>query len=399
MPISISRQRVRIAMVTTALLVVAYLLWTARGSLTPFLVGAVFVLVFAPVVDAAARAMPFCERHPDLALSLSIGLVYLALLSALISASVALGPVVLGEGKGLANGLPSLVERTQHELQDNNGWYQRNVPSDIRIQIDQNWRQLASKAGDFGQEVISRTFDFATSSLTTVVSYIVTPFWAFFVLKDRRRGVRYVVGLFPPRVQPDVEHLITNARVVFGSYLRAQLALSTVTGVVTALGLAWFGVRFSVALGVVAGIANLIPVLGPMIGGIPTLIVVTATHPGWQILWVFLFLFVAQEIKDFVLVPRIQGRAVHIHPAVILILIVVAGRIAGFWGLLFAVPVAAVARDAFAYIYRRLGDEPTPDLLLVMAGSAEAEAARADMPPASPLPPPTRTIVRSLRRP
>jgi predicted PurR-regulated permease PerM len=360
------RQRLRLAMVFSALLVIAVILYVARGVLTPFAVGVVVVLVFGPLVDAMARLLPFQPRHPELALSLSIALLYLILSAAAFLLMRWLGASLLSEGRDLADKLPALVDRVRSELQDRNGWYQQNVPADLRGQIDQNWQNAADQIGSYGQTVLSRTISFITGSLAAVISYIVVPFWVFFVLKDRERGTRAFVRLFPVAVQADVAQIVIDARDVFGSYIRAQLLLSTLTGVVTAVGLQLFGVQFAIILGVIAGVANLIPVLGPLIGGLPAIVVVAATHPGWQILWVFLFLFVSQELKDFILVPRVQGRAVRLHPAVILVMIVVAGHLYGFWGLLFAVPLAAVARDAFMYIYRRLGG-------LTSSGAAAAD--------------------------
>ena len=354
------RQRLRAAMLAGALLLIVWLLYAARGVLTPFVVGVIAVIVFGPLVDRLAQTMPFHKRHPDLALSLSIAVLYAAIGVALALIVRSLGGSLLEEGRDLANRLPSLVDRVRNELQDKNGWYQQNVPADVRAQIDQNWQNAANKIGSYAQSVLSRTIGFITGGLAAIVSYIVVPFWVFFVLKDRHRATRAFVRLFPEAIQPDVAHLVEGTRLVFGSYIRAQLLLSTVTGVLTAIGLYLFGVQFATILGVVAGVANLIPVLGPLIGGIPAILVVAATHPGWEVLWVFLFLFVSQELKDFILVPRIQGRAVHLHPAIILVLIVVAGHLAGFWGLLFAVPVAAVLRDAFLYIYQRLGGAAAP---------------------------------------
>jgi predicted PurR-regulated permease PerM len=379
-----TRHRIRIAMVAGALLAIGYMLYAARGALPPFFLGAVFVVAFAPAVDRVALGFPFRQSHPDLALSCSVALLYLAFISVVLAIVAIWGPEVLDEGKSFVNDLPTLASRAQHQVQDSNGWYQRNVPPDVRNQLEKNVDTLAGKAGDYAQQVASRTIDFATAGLATVISYIVVPFWAFFVLKDREKGTQAFISMFPASVQPDVHHLVTNARAVFGSYVRAQLLLCLVTAVVTAAGLRWFGVRFSLALGIVAGIANLIPVIGPMLGAAPALIVATATHPGWRVLWVFLFLFLSQELKDFVLVPRVQGRAVRLHPAVILVLIVVAGHLAGFWGLLLVVPVAAVARDTFVYIYRRLGDQPA--LVVTEQGAAE------------PLTPEDRDTAKLLRR-
>jgi len=382
-PANVTRRRLRIAMVAGAVLVIAYVLYAARSALPPFLLGSVFVIAFAPVVDRIVLGMPFRSTHPDLALSLAIGLLYLTFLSLLVLAATAWGSTALSEGRDLANDLPSLTNRAQHEFQDSNGWYRQNVPPDVRDAIEKNSQKIADQAGGYVQQLATRTFDVFTTSLTTIISYIVVPFWAFFVLKDRRRGIRAFVGLFPESVQPDVAYLLANARAVFGSFVRAQVVLATVTAIVTAIGLRMMGVRFSLALGVVAGIANLIPVIGPMLGAIPALIVVAATHPGWQILWVFLFLFVSQELKDFLLVPRVQGGAMRLHPAIILVLIVVAGHLAGFWGLLLVVPVAAVARDSFVYIYRRLGDEP------VTLTPAQAAAVADTLPCEKPEPAPS----------
>ncbi len=376
MPVSLVRRRVRLAMVAGALLLGAYLLYAARGVLAPFFLGTVAVVVFAPIVDAIAAKFPFRTHHPELALSLSVALVYLVFSGLLFIAVMTWGSAILREGKDLANGLPSLIERARREVQDNNGWYQQNVPPEIRSQVDQNWQLAAAKVGEYAQSIVSRSIGLATDSVAMLVSYIVVPFWVFFVLKDRQRGMRWFVALFPSSIQADVEHLAGNARQVFGSYLRAQLLLSTTTGIMTAVGLQLFDIRFAIVLGLIAGVANLIPVLGPMIGAIPALIVVTATRPGWDILWVFLFLFVAQELKDFILVPRIQGRAVRLHPAIILLLIVIAGRLAGFWGLLLAVPVTAVLRDSFVYVYQRL-QQGDPDAARVRHGVVLATPERA----------------------
>ena len=345
-------------MVAGALLLIGWMLYAARGALPPFFLGAIFVIAFGPAVDRVAQGLPFRHAHPDLALSCSVALLYLAFISVVLALAATWGPEIFDEGKSFAHDLPSLATRAQHEFQDSNGWYQQHIPSDVRDQIEKNIDKLAGKAGDYAQQLASRTINFATAGLTTMISYIVVPFWAFFVLKDREKGTRALIALFPESVQPDVQYLVANARAVFGSYVRAQLLLSVLTAVVTAFGLRWFGVRFSLALGIVAGVANLIPVIGPMLGGVPALIVVTATHPGLRVLWVFLFLFVTQELKDFIVVPRVQGNAVRLHPAIILVLIVVAGRLAGFWGLLLVVPVAAVLRDSFVYVYHRLGDQP-----------------------------------------
>ena len=116
------------------------------------------------------------------------------------------------------------------------------------------------------------------------------------------------------------------------------------------VGLFLLGIRFSAVLGVIAGVTELVPVIGPLLGAIPGSLVTLATSPN-DLVPVLLLYVGIQLVENALLVPRIQGRAVEIHPAIIMVILVVASEAAGLWGVLLAVPVAAVARDVFKYFY------------------------------------------------
>lgn len=374
------RARYRMALVGAALLLVGWLVWSSRQALYPFIVGAIFAFVLAPLVDRVAAALPFRRTHRDLALALAVAYVYTAALLMLLVSAVLIVPRVVDQATSLAGDVPSLVALARDQFERSATVYRERVPLNVQHEVDLRTQELARRAGDIGVQIVERSVAFVTGGVTNVLSYIVVPFWLFFVLKDRDEGARAFYRMFPPSVRDDVRVMMHQANRVLGSYIRAQLLLASATGVVTAVGLTLFGIKFSLILGVINAVANLIPVLGPMLGGIPILVVTAATRPGWDVLWVFLFLFITQNLKDYILVPRIQGQAVNLHPAVILVLLVIAGHIAGFWGLLVAVPVAAVLRDIFVYTYRRLSDEPdAPEALLALA---EADLAPQPSPPA-----------------
>src|SRR5690606_3917292 len=111
-----------------------------------------------------------------------------------------------------------------------------------------------------------------------------------------------------------------------------------------------------IGLGLWAGVTELIPILGPWLGGIAGVIVVLATDPG-LIVWVALIYFMVQQLENNLLVPRIQGDAVDIHPAMVIMLLAVFGAIWGFMGMLVAVPLSAIGRELFWYADRRLRGE------------------------------------------
>jgi len=141
--------------------------------------------------------------------------------------------------------------------------------------------------------------------------------------------------------------------VVLAVVAGAAVGLGLFIGVATTLGLFLLGVNYYVILGIIAGITELIPIIGPILGAIPAIIVVLATEPE-KTIWVILFYIGIQQLENTVLVPRIQGNAVEMHPALIIVLLAIAQQVAGFGGMLIAVPLAAVSRDLFKYIYSRL---------------------------------------------
>jgi predicted PurR-regulated permease PerM len=351
-----ARARWRLLLAAGAVVVVGWLLWASRAALSPFLVGAVFAFAFAPLVDRIAAVLPVRATRPGLALSVAIGLVYAVVLGGLIGLGMWLGPLLAEQARALTESVPSLVERVQQEFGRNAGWYRENVPEAVQRRIEDGTQDLAGRAANVGVDLALGLLALVTGGVGQLVAYIVTPFWLFLVLRDREQGVRFFLGLFPPAVQPDVRLLLAGADRTLGSFIRAQLLNALIAGVTTGLGLWWLGVPFSLILGVLAGFANLIPVLGAIIAGIPALVVAAATTDPLTVLWTLVFLFVAQNVRAYGIMPRIQGQAVQIHPAIILVLLVIGGKIAGFWGLLLVVPLAAVTRDIFVHIYRRLGE-------------------------------------------
>lgn len=369
-----TRQRYRRALVAGALLAGGWLVWTARESLYPFLVGAIVAFVLAPIVDAVASVLPFRRTRPALAIGLAVAYVYLVTILLLVGIGIQLVPRAGAQARELTEGVPLLVEHAREQFARSATWYEARVPEPVQRQVEQSSQELAERAAATSAAILQHLVMRLTSGVSSALAYIVVPFWLFYVLKEREQAAHAFYTLFPASIRPDVQIMTQRASVLLGSFIRAQLLLATVTGVWTWLGLAFLDVKFSLILGVINGIANLIPVLGPMLGGVPVLVVTAATRPGWDVLWVFLFLFISQNLKDYILVPRVQGHAVAMHPAIILVLLVIAGHIAGFWGLLVAVPLAAVARDCFLHIYHRLSDDPSPPMELPAEASDEQAA-------------------------
>jgi predicted PurR-regulated permease PerM len=167
------------------------------------------------------------------------------------------------------------------------------------------------------------------------------------------------------------------ANEVLGAYVRAQLILVVVVGILVFLGLFLLGIRFSVLLAVIAGVFELVPVIGPLLGAIPGILVTLATSPE-DLVWVALLYVGIQIVENALLVPRLQSHAVNIHPAIIMVILVIGSEAAGLWGVVIGVPLAAVGRDVFKYFFHEWSAGPFPD---VDRATPQVEVAQEAPPP------------------
>jgi predicted PurR-regulated permease PerM len=175
---------------------------------------------------------------------------------------------------------------------------------------------------------------------------------------------------------------------VIGRWIRGQLLLGAVIFVATLIGLmvlAAIGFRefadFAILLALVAGVLELIPIIGPIIAAIPAVLIGASISPGAALAAVALYT-VIQQLENHLLVPKVMGDAVDLHPAVVILSLIVGATLFGLWGAILAAPVVALGRDLYRYAFRRL-DGGTPDDAIAYAAHP---GRKRSPPPASPPP-------------
>jgi predicted PurR-regulated permease PerM len=217
------------------------------------------------------------------------------------------------------------------------------------------------------QTVVNVALDTFLSVLNFVaflVGFLVIPFWLWYVLADQPKGALAVNRLMPPWLRADFWAVLQIADRVFSSYIRGQLVLGVIIGVAVYLGflllqmLGVEGIRFTLILAVLAGLLEFIPYFGPILAAIPA-VIVGLTH-SWQTALIIALMYVAvQQLENNLLVPRITGNALEIHPAVLTVVMIALAPLGFIW-LILAAPLAALIRDEFRYIYGRLDDPSRP---------------------------------------
>ena len=357
--------------VTATALVVGWLLWTARGALPAFIIGVALAFVLDPLVTFLERRG--VARWGGVLISYAaVGALVWAL------ATFALAPIAIQARDFIAR-LPELGAAIGDLQSGLDAWYRSlPLPVDLREALDAAIARTETAFGAALREFLGPALGTLLRTIGFVIGLIVIPVWLFFALRDRERLPRAVAGLVPPNWRSDAENILAILARVGGRWVRGQLLLGVAIFVATAVGLTALtlaGFRefgaFTLVLALIAGVLEWFPIIGPIVAAIPAILVGITISPAAAIAAVILYTAI-QQLENNLLVPKILGDAVELHPAVLIVALVVGGALFGIGGAILAAPVVAVGRDLYRYTFQRLADEP-PEAALDTVFGAHAE--------------------------
>ncbi|MDQ3706587.1 MAG: AI-2E family transporter [Chloroflexota bacterium] len=347
------RQRARLVLVALAVFVVWWLLNQSWDALGPFIIALVLAYLMLPLVDRLARFM---------ARVVAILAVYAVFIGIVWGFIAWLAPVVSHQVGELIKESPRFSEQAQEWGRDFMSWYQGlPISDDMRQSIENGLRNSAGALGTAVQEGVMGTLRGVTRAMGFIVGLLIIPFWLFYTLKDKDRGISAFNNMLPPTWRTDVWRIVRIINGVLSSYIRGQLLLGLIVGVATFIGMLIVGAPYPIVLAIISGLTEIIPVVGPVLGAIPGLIL-AAFHPeGWvMVLKVLVVYVLVQQLENNLLVPKVQGDSVKLHPSIIMVALVVGSQVGGLFGLIIAVPVAAILRDIYLYLYRRFSEGYSP---------------------------------------
>lgn len=340
--ISISLSNLLLILATFLLLVI---LWQIRSLIVLLMISMVLAAAIAPIVNWAEQ-----WRIPRW---LTVVLVYLALIGGLTGASLLIGPTVFEQIERLIRQLPIylsnlllLAENWVLSLSDTR-------PELVSQLFDQflDVQGVTQWAIRSSQQVLVRSFSLTTGIVGGVFSLVLSLFISGYMLADSRALVRGLVRLLP---QPWDERLAAQLSPFssrLGSYIRGRILVSAILGVAITTTLKLLGLSdFALGLGAIAGVTNLIPFLGPILGAIPALVV--AVSQGWWLtLWVLLLFVVIQNLETYVLDPLLVGSSVGVHPLYQLLAVLGGTQVLGIIGALVVPPWVAGAGVLLENLY------------------------------------------------
>ncbi|MCL5035210.1 MAG: AI-2E family transporter [Bacteroidetes bacterium] len=322
------KSSVRVLALVIGLLIAIWILSLLGVVFVMVLVALVMTYVLAPVVDMMETR--------GLNRVVSILLLYLVIAFFIVGLLSTILPPLIGQVSSLEDAIrsPAFAERLsgiQAELH-------ARVPfinfGDISDQLNRLLIQLAG-----------RWLTILTSAGSAMIMLVIVPFVAFFFLKDGDALIRRFIALVPNRYFEMTLNVVSKIGIQLGRYVRAWLTEAAIVGVLAIIGLSFMGVKYAVIIGAAAGIANLIPYLGPVVGAVPAIIVSFVQTGNAGLFFPIVALFIAiRLLDDIVIVPTVYSRGVSVHPLTVVLVILVAAELKGIVGMVLAIPLYTVFR-------------------------------------------------------
>ena len=354
--------------------VVVFVLYMLGSSLTPFIVAALFAYLFNPLV----------ERFERWGMSRTLAVCLLFVLLTLVFAGILIGLVPLIE-RQISNFLSQLPSWIDWFRANATPWFSDRLGMDVEIpdmrQITDMLQQYWKEAGGVAATIVAKVSKSGLAIVGWMLNLVIIPVAAFYLLRDWDLVIDRVHALIPRSVEPTVSRLARESDKTLGSFLRGQLSVMIVLGLIYGIGLSLVGISVGPLIGMIAGLISFVPFMGAIVGFAMGVIAALVQYQDFfHVAMVALVFMVGQALEGYVLVPKMVGDSIGLHPVAVMFAILAGGHLFGFVGVLVALPVAAVVMVVLRYLYGRYTEselyqsEGDAEKMVVVDGETPAHA-------------------------
>lgn len=316
-----------------------YLLNKITNVYFPVITAVILAFILNPVVNGFCRVKiwPMKEGIPR-GLAVLMAFLCAALLLIVVGTFVFL-PFVNEFDKFVVN-LPIFIAKIQqitifiHEQINTS-----DLPGNLPNLIEQAISSAASFSVDLASKIVNTVFSFATR----VIELVVVPVLTFYFLRDWHILKDNFLGMFPGEQKNKVRAIVEEIAAVISGYIRGQFWVSVAVGLMVFSGIYLLGVEYPLVLGLLATITETIPIIGPIIGAVPAILLAYLASPTLAVK-VLIFFVVVHQLENHIIVPNIMGHTIDLHPSTIIIVLLIGGQLLGIVGMMLAVPVAAILK-------------------------------------------------------
>jgi predicted PurR-regulated permease PerM len=372
-----TRAVLRIVLILLAVAALLWIIYKLTAVILLIVLSIFFAYLLAPIVDLVQRPFRIGGRERMMPRGLAIGIVYVALFVG-IGLSVYLLAPQLGaqfpEFKKQATDYYKQISNTSERL--NQYFKQQRMPEAVVDAINSTALGLIARGG----ELARTAFEHMLGLIIFIPWLILIPILGFFLLKDADAFRRSVLAMLPRgRLRWRGDEFFQDVNSTLAAYIRAQLTACVLVGVVCSVGFALIGLPSPLVLGLIAGILEFVPLVGPVTVAVLAA-VLALLHSGYgATVVVLIFLGVLRIVEDYVIYPKIIGTGIHLHPLAVILAILAGAELAGIAGIFLAIPVIAVLTVSYRHWLEHRGSETIAEVLEAAVEDAEAELEAAQL--------------------
>ncbi|MBC8264950.1 MAG: AI-2E family transporter [Anaerolineales bacterium] len=343
--------------IISSLLALVWIVYRFSQIISPLVIAVILAYVLNPPVR-------FLTARTRLSRTLVVASVYLALIVILSLVLVAFVPSLTQQVKSINVDFQDIVE-------DISSFFEQPLfIFGFYVDLMDVYQEVSGTLQSIVSPLASQTVSFLIGLASGLAWLVFVLIVSFYLLKDLGKLGHFIHGLVPLDYRDEVRRLGEEVNVIWNAFFRSQLVLCAVVGAVVGVTMRVVGVRNALILGIIAGVLEIIPNIGPVIAAIPAILIAyfqgstyLLLSNGWFALLVIGLYVVIQQLENNILVPRIIGRSLNLHPLVVIIGAIAGANLAGVLGMFLAAPTLASLRIVGNYVHRKLLDlEPFDEL-------------------------------------
>jgi predicted PurR-regulated permease PerM len=367
-----TRVVLRIIFIILFVLVVLWIIFKLTGVILLLVLSIFFAYLVSPLVDFIRRPRTIGTREIKIPRGIAISLAYLLILAIIVLAIFIVLPSLSTQFPEFATQAKGYWKTLGEKAQQLNGYFRaRRMPDPVVEAINNAVPKVVEKVSATASELFAASLSY----LTFLPWLVLIPILAFFLLKDVESFRRSALQMLPRgRWRWRGDEFFQDVNSTLAAYTRAQLTACLLIGLVCALGFTVLGLPGGLVMGLIAGVFEFVPLVGPLLIAIMAALLALLHAGPFNAFLVLLFLGVLRIAQDYFIYPRLIGQGIHLHPLAVIFAILAGAELAGVAGIFLAIPVVAILTVSYRHWMEHRGSEGLADLLEPAAITSAAVA-------------------------
>jgi len=340
--VTISKKNIRVLLILIIMMVFGYCLWLVRSGLYPFVIGLLLAYLLNPGVV-------YIEKK-GVKRIWAIIIIYVFLFGVGSTVCTKFIPLILKELENFAKEIPNMAAIGQQMLESFQNQYQNSsLPFSMRVAFDKALISIEMELQTFTTAIVEGIIN----SVSYFIGIVISPVLAFYLLHDWYEIKEKLLLFLPGKWRHEIISVVRDVDKVLNGIIRGQLMIALTVGILVSTGLYILNVKFALLIGLLAGVLDIIPYFGAIIGATPAVTLALLESPILAIKVGLLFIIIHQ-LEGTVIGPKILGESVGLHPLSVIFFVFVGGEIGGLAGMLLGVPLAAIIKVILCHLYKLL---------------------------------------------